>query len=128
MIYFFSAREPYAKQSAKLFKNIAEQNNISGICSVLALSETIGTSNSKLTPFKVGRFLKSLEDFDLIDATENICLLAGDLRRIHGKALKLPDAIHLATCISENAILITADKTLLRIAKKLTKARSPSDL
>lgn len=69
----------------------------------------------------VRSFFSELSNFDAIAATEEICLLAAELR-LRYLSLKLPDAIHLATAIVSKAdILITADKKLFTIASNEIK-------
>ena len=71
-------------------------------------------SGESLEPIK--QFFSSLGGRDY-PADRNVCSLAAELRRKH-PALKLPDALHLATAkIAQADKFITADRQLLRFAK-----------
>jgi predicted nucleic acid-binding protein len=68
-----------------------------------------------LEPIK--QFLVSLGNKDY-PADRNVCLKAAELRRTY-PALKLPDALHLATALTVKAdSFVTADKRLLSVAKQ----------
>jgi len=88
------------------------------ILSALVFGEVLHVEDKDKQPPDMFSFVAALHHVVVQAATASICSYAGELRRQHGAALRLPDAIHLATAIQAGAdCLITNDK-------KLTKAAS----
>jgi predicted nucleic acid-binding protein len=93
-----------------------ESGTLGAVYSSIVFGEVMRMpSGESLEPIK--QFLASLEGKDY-PADRNVCSKAAELRRTY-PALRLPDALHLATALIAKADnFITADKRLLAVAKQ----------
>ena len=83
------------------------------------LGEVLHVEDKDKQPPDMFSFVAALHHVVVQAATASICSYAGELRRQHGAALRLPDAIHLATAIAGADCLITNDKKLDQSCQRL---------
>ena len=112
-IAFFEQDNEFYKASAEIMKAI-ESGLLSVTYSALVYGEVMRMPHgNSLEP--IGQFFDNLNGQDY-PADRVVCSKAAELRHTYS-ALKLPDAIHLASALIARAdIFITADKRLLAIA------------
>jgi predicted nucleic acid-binding protein len=77
------------------------------------ISEMELLSYSGLNDFEVNNIQSLLSHFDIIGISHDIKIKTIEIRKKYN--LKLPDSIIVATAIIEKAVLVTADKQLLKI-------------
>jgi predicted nucleic acid-binding protein len=112
----FLAEDPdFFDVSAEIMRKI-ENGQLNASYSSLVFGEVMRMpADESLEPIK--QFFNKLPGTDF-PADKTVCTKAAELRRKY-PALKLPDAIHLATAIQSKVHnFITADKSLARIANK----------
>ena len=122
-ISVLSGDELSSQAATQLLKDI-RSGVIMGTCSVLVLGEVISTGRglgnaaSTVTNF--------LESFNLkkIPVDESIATTAGELRAKYA-ALRLPDAIHLATAVQCGAdVFVTNDLQLAKVGGKVMPTKT----
>lgn len=96
------------------------------VASSIIYGEVIGISVARLDDLE--NFFGSLRNMVTIPADDGTCLAAAEFRRKHGNALKLPDALHIATAqLSGAEVFITNDKKLAQVARKLVPTKTLAD-
>lgn len=110
----------FYESSKRLIQQI-DNGGLRAICSSIVFGEVVYTSRDNESLAAVEAFFERLAGYTDLPADRTICRKAAELRQKY-TALKLPDAIHLATALTANVDeFITADKLLSRIAGKEIK-------
>lgn len=116
---FIAALSPHegcSDTAQQLIRDIAA-GAYRAIASSIVYGEVLGISTGALKPADVTGFLSRITHLATLPADDSICMQAGELRKLHGPQLKLPDAIHLATAKRAQADwFITNDRLLARAA------------
>lgn len=125
LIAMLSPQEAHSQTAQKLAKQISNGEH-AALVSSLAYGEVLSFKNARLNEFfSVRFFFNSLNYLSSTPADDNICLLAGELRLKWGARLKLPDALHLATALNQQAdLFVTNDLVLAKIAKQITPTKT----
>lgn len=106
LIYILENEPIFGPKSEDIFHQI---ENIGGVCSALAITETMYKSVDtfeKITPLLS-------PSVKVVAISVNIAIFAGNIKTTYG--LKNADAIHIATAIASKAdVFITNDQKLLK--------------
>lgn len=124
-IYVLSSNEAFCRPAFTLLKRI-ETEDIRGVASTICFSEVLaGIRPSRSEDSLSAQLLmEGLQHLDYVSLDIEIALLAGRLRADYGPTLRMPDAIHLATAISQHADeFITNDQKLIQLPLKDVKIR-----
>ncbi len=111
--------EDHSDTAAKLLLSVNAGRDLA-IYSTLVLAEALSFPNwRKHSGLSVGEFFDQLSNAQAHPVDTAVASLAGSLR-LEYPALRLADSIHLATALNAKAaILVTNDRQLAKIAKKL---------
>lgn len=121
-ILALSGIKDHSSNAQKLILDIKSGKHLA-LSSSIVYGEVLGISKAE-HDFDIEEFFSQIDNFSTIPADDNICVLAGKLRKDYGSKLKLPDAMHLATAIINNAdLFITNDAILYKSAKGLISTK-----
>lgn len=126
---FIAALSPHETGSIKAQKAIREiaAGKYGAVASSIVYGEVLDMSSSK--ELDVQDFFAHIAHLSTVAADDGICLEAGRLRQKYGSALKLPDALHLATALTQKAgTFVTDDSVLAKIAGKVMPVQMLSEL
>ena len=122
-----STKEEHSSNAQQLIRDIASGKH-RAIASSIVYGEVYSVSVSSNSVDLEG-FFSQIINLATIPADDSICKTAGELRLKFGPILKLPDAMHLATALSNNAnLFITNDEKLAKVAQKLIPTKLLSQL
>lgn len=130
LIAALSPHEAHSAVAQKLAGQIVQglhQAVVSSIvCGEVLVLYSPGANDAQ--PLDLTIFLDSLVNLATVPADDTICLAAGKLREKWGRQLKLPDAIHLATALSQKVeLFITNDVPLAKIARQILATKTLGD-
>lgn len=113
-----STKEEHSSNAQQLIRDVASGKH-KAIASSIVYGEIYSVSVSS-QQLDLEGFFSHISNLATIPASDSICIRAGELRLKFGPKLKLPDAIHLATALSDNAnLFITNDEKLAKVSQEL---------
>jgi len=129
IIAALSSKEKHSLVAQKLLQDIVA-GEYKAVASSIVYSEILGITKGAGGPdLDLSAFFEQFKNFTTVAAEDDVCALAGVLRRENGSSLRLPDAIHLATALECKATtFITDDTKLYKIAQKLLPTKRLADL
>jgi predicted nucleic acid-binding protein len=121
-----SPNEEHSPNAQKLVRDVATGKH-TAVASSIVFGEVLGVANTSRAE-EIEDFFSHINNLKTHPANDSICVRAGALRREHGPALKLPDAIHLTTALVNSVdVFITNDDRLVKAAQKLIPTKLLSE-
>lgn len=113
-----SSKEEQSLNAQRLVREIAVGKH-QAIASSVVFGEVYSVK-VKNQPLDLEGFFFQINNLKTVPANDSVCLMAGELRLKYGPALKLPDAVHLATALDNDVnLFVTNDRQFAKIAQKL---------
>ncbi|MEK7059503.1 MAG: type II toxin-antitoxin system VapC family toxin [Patescibacteria group bacterium] len=114
----YLAKDDAFYNSANILIQQIAAGELQAVCSSIVFGEIVYTTSDPKSLAAVDAFFADLASCSDRPADMVVCRKAAQLRQTY-PALKLPDALHLATAVVAQAnSFVTADRRLLAIAKR----------
>ena len=116
-MYALAAHPVWGRPSYEILKQL-EAGGDTGVASCMCLTEVMAQPAAVSAGLgeHAQLFMEGLEHIDYIPVDLEVALEAGRLRARNGPRLRTPDAIHLATAITQQAdVFVTNDHGLLKL-------------
>lgn len=125
-IAFFNDADFFHKESVAFFEKLLENKNVSIVLPILVFLEVANTLKKKIGAFNEEKLLEAFNKYEKVDlnfdSAVNFLLL---FKKVN---LKTSDAIIAACAKLTNATLVTWDEKLVKEAKILVNAQTPTKL
>ncbi len=123
-IYALAGQRPFNLPALEILQKIESGSN-DCVLSTIVYSEVIGFSKQPESLDTAHAFLRGLRHTTFVPVDLRIARRAGYLRNKYGSALKLADALHLATALEHGAdVFVTNDLPLTKVSSKVISTQT----
>lgn len=116
--------QDFFESAAQIFELLESGEQVGLYSSIMFGEVLVDAPDTSKSGDTLERFVEHFTSgLNEVSADRKVCLLAGSLRK--ERAMKLPDAIHLASAIQGGAkVFVSADKKLLKAAGNYMKIQA----